>query len=446
MHGSSTAPISVFPALRLHFQVKPQIAVALAGLFLVWTAPATAQSSPPQQDRIAADRVLREQEVTERKQEGYSPLSVRIGSFMLNPGFDVSGRYTDNLYSTPNDRKSDLYTILNPSLLVRSDFPVHEFEAWASSKVLRYKNYSGEDVENYDLYARAKIDVMRGSWFAFKPSYILDHETRSSPDAVSGGKEPIKTTAKGLDFEAEHKPARLLLRTDVAYIDRSFDDSRLADGLTVNNADRNREEINGGVRLGYELTPGYIGFVEGRANDRSYDNPIDDLGFRRDSSGYEARVGASIELTGKLKGDVFAGYMWQDYVDPRFRNIATPVVGTALRWNATTLTTVKLQVSRTVEETTVGNAAGYMQNAVEVGVDHELKRNIILSASGKVSDQDYRGIVRDDRLYEAKFKATYQMNRNYSAYTGYNYSARSSNTDSAEYHTNVVYVGIAALF
>ncbi len=428
------------------------LAVALGGhQAMAQTAPAAAtpaspQYTPAQAERIKQNRELEDQEVAERQQPGYAPLGMRVGAFMLNPGIDATAGYTDNLYATSNDVKSDYYTSIKPSLFVQSNWAVHQLELWTSGELLRYLEYTDEGTENFDAYIRGKVDIVRGSWFSVKPFYILDHEKRSSPDAVTGGVEPIAVTTEGVDFVAEHKPARLWFRGDATLKKLTFDDSRLSSGGSINNTDRDRQEMLGGLRAGYELTPGYSAFVEGRANDRKYDSTVDDLGFRRDSSGYELRTGAEIELTGKLKGDVFAGYMWQDYVDSRFENLSTPVFGASLTWNATGLTTVKVKAARTIEETTISNAGGGLRNLFEANIDHELRRNLILSAGGSYSQQEYRGTSRDDDTYELKLKAAYLINRVYKLSGGYTYANRSSTAAAADYDINTVSITLSALF
>jgi len=458
---ASTKPFNV--SVRLGALTQKRISLGGAGvsiLALMLSAQAMAQTAPSsssmppapiqlsqaQVERIEKDRNLASQEVAERQQPEYAPLGIRLGAFMINPGIEVTGNYTDNLYATTNNEKSDYFLTVNPSVFVQSNWSLHQLEFWASGKTIRYKEYEDESVNNFDVFTRGKFDIARGSWVSLKPYYILDHEKRGSPDTSTGALEPTQIATKGLDFNAEYKPARLWFKADATIRDFTFDNSQLGSGGFINNADRDRTEIFGGLRAGYELIPGYSAFVEARANDRKYDSAIDDLGFRRDSSGYEARIGAELELTGKLKGDIFAGYMWQDYTDARFVNLSAPVFGASLTWNATGLTTVKLKVARTVEETTINRAAGNLQNSFEVNVDHELQRNIILSANGKYSQQDYRGTTRDDDTYEASLKANYRLNRIYKLSGGYTYSSRSSNAVSSDYTSNTISAGVTALF
>ncbi len=426
---------------------------SLAVLCLPGMAQAQTSNTPPQnefnptqKEQIERNRALETQEVTERKQPGYEPLGIRLGAFMINPGLDILATYTDNLYSSKDDKKADFFTTINPSVYVQSNWTAHQLELWASGRFLRYLEYSDEGTNNFDTYARGKFDIARGSWVALRPFYTFDHETRGSPDAVTGGLEPIEVVTRGIDFTAEHKPTRLWFAADASLKEMTFTNSLLAGGGVVNNADRDRREAAGGVRVGYELTPGYSAYVEGRANDRKYESAVDDLGYRRDSSGYETRLGAQVELTGKLKGLVYLGYLWQDYVDPRFEAVSGPVFGAGLTWNATGLTTVKVKAARSIEETTINRAAGALQNVFELSVDHELQRNIILSAGGKYTQQDFRGVDRNYDVYEANLKATYQINRSYKVTGGYTYNHRAANVAASEYSTNTVFVGFASLF
>jgi len=397
-------------------------------------------------DKIAKDREISEQEVSEREQEGYSPLGMRLGSFLLNPGAELRATYTDNLYATSNDRSSDYYTTIVPSLLARSDWNVHELEFWASADIFRYRNHHADNVEDYQTYLRGKYDIARASWISVMPQYESGHEDRGDPNAIVSAVSPTETTTKSLEIKGEHRPTRLWLGGDLTASDVSFDNTKLTNGAITNNKDRDLTVLDGGVLVGYEIIPGYSAYVEGRINDREYDVSVDDSGFRRDSSGYEARAGAEIELTGTLKGNVFLGYMWQSYDDARFEKLTKPVYGADLTWNATGLTTVKLSGFRTIEETTTANAAGYLADSFEISADHELLRNVILSTGAEYTRNAYRGTNRTTDGVEGTLGAKYRLNRNYTLEAEYTYFARQASDKVSEYHKNTIFVGLSALF
>src|SRR3546814_5981286 len=105
------------------------------------------------------------------------------------------------------------------------------------------------------------------------------------------------------------------------------------------------------LRGGYEIMPSYEAFLRVTYNQRDYDSNVDDAGFNRDSDGYEAVAGVALDLSGVTFGDVYAGYMSQDYDDPALQDVDGPVVGAGVTWNPTALTSARLDVSRSEEHT-----------------------------------------------------------------------------------------------
>jgi hypothetical protein len=88
----------------------------------------------------------------------------------------------------------------------------------------------------------------------------------------------------------------------------------------------------------------------------------------------------------------------------------------------TQLTTVTLSGSRTVIDSDVIGEGGYLSSNYVLQVDHELFRNIILTASASIGNDDYQGVDRVDNRLIGSFGATYlitrtlALNLNYSHY------------------------------
>ena len=55
-------------------------------------------------------------------------------------------------------------------------------------------------------------------------------------------------------------------------------------------------------------------FVEGSINDRDYKQPIRSAGLRRGSSGYVLLSGMTFQMTGKLTGEISAGWGQQQSI------------------------------------------------------------------------------------------------------------------------------------
>jgi uncharacterized protein (PEP-CTERM system associated) len=73
-----------------------------------------------------------------------------------------------------------------------------------------------------------------------------------------------------------------------------------------------------------------------------------------------------------------------------------------------------------------------------VTVEHELLRNVILTANGTYSNQDYQGITRTDNVYSGSIGGRYLITRNFSAGLTGTYSRRNSNAVNSSYNQQIV--------
>jgi hypothetical protein len=174
---------------------------------------------------------------------------------------------------------------------------------------------------------------------------------------------------------------------------------------------------------------------------RRYDETPDTTGVDRDSWGYSVVGGVALDFGGITFGEIYAGYLQQFYDDSDLENVSAPTFGGALTWNATTLTTVTLAVERAVLETTDAGASGYISTAGELTVDHELLRNVILSASGAVTNNDYEGTSRTDWFYIGNVGARYLLNRNLYLSAGYLFRHRTSD-EVNNFDQNLIRIGL----
>ncbi len=252
------------------------------------------------------------------------------------------------------------------------------------------------------------------------------------------GTEPTEFRLLSPRVGFSRKSGRVRLDLDGTLARFDFDNVSAAGGATINNDDRDRNEWAAKLRMGYEIVPNFEAFVRGSYNVRRYDSRVDDNGFDRESDGFEAVAGTAIEITGITFADVFAGFRSQDFDDPRFETIDGPGFGGSLTWNATKLTTVEALVTRTVEETTIVNAAGFFASRVGLSVDHELLRNVLIGANADYTDSDYRGIGRNDDDINAGAYARYLVNRYLYLTARYRYSERASNVAGSDFRKNVV--------
>jgi hypothetical protein len=196
-------------------------------------------------------------------------------------------------------------------------------------------------------------------------------------------------------------------------VDRTvYTDSKLTDGSTTTNDDRNFNQFGGVGRVSYDLLPGVKPFVEAEGDSRIHDVTFDRSGFQRDSSGGYAKGGTSFEFSRLLTGEIAAGYALRDYVDPRLNRLQGLLTSASLTWTATPLTTVKFYSDTQIAETTLPGVSGVLTHTYTFEVDHDFRR--WLTAIGKFSygTYDYQGDNRHDKTYSIEGDLIYKMTRN----------------------------------
>ncbi len=93
----------------------------------------------------------------------------------------------------------------------------------------------------------------------------------------------------------------------------------------------------------------------------------------------------------------------------------------SVEWFPTQLTTVNLTASRSIEETPVANASGFIYTVVNLRADHELLRNVLISPNVGYGLINYRGVDRTDKRPSAGLTATYLLNRLVGLSVGYTF-------------------------
>ena len=148
-----------------------------------------------------------------------------------------------------------------------------------------------------------------------------------------------------------------------------------------NQDDRDRWEYTATERLGYETFDDTIIWVEPQIGWRRYSNRPDDLGFFRNSVGYQVLFGATYDATSITAFEGGIGYMWRNYEDARLPSSGGIAAKALATWNATDLLTLTGKVERTIKEQIQANTGGELDTTVSLRADYEFLYNTIFNAS-----------------------------------------------------------------
>jgi hypothetical protein len=422
------------------------IFASVAGIAIVGTGSAFAESTvgapiPGGDEDVragaAAAAAQQQETVTSRPRPEYDPLGLRYEGFYFYPKWTQTEMFDDNIFATPGAGHADLISIFSPGFQIRSDFNQHAISFGGRADLGRYMISPDENYDDWAFFSDGRIDITRDAGLVGAATCARRHEDRGSPDNVNG-KHPTEFYAFEPSIGGYWQLNRFSIRTQLGLTRYDFENVTTSTGQTIIQNDRDRTEYTAGARFGYEIVPNYEAFVSGAYNSRVYNDKVDQDGFRRSSHGWEVNAGTAVNLTDIVFGNVFVGYFEQYYQDARFDTARGPSFGADITWNVTKLTTIKALVERRTEETTQVDSASYNSMNFGASVDHELLRNVILSAAGSFQHNDYKGIDRTDKLYRADAGAKYLINRYAAIGLAYNFLDRKSTQQGEDFTTNQV--------
>lgn len=409
------------------------------------TVRSSLQNSNQAQSSFARDRNV---SVRQRPHPEYDALGVRLGGFLAYPQVTVTGEYNDNVYATDTAKTDDFLVRIAPQLRVASQWSRHQLNAFARGSVNRFADLSTENNEEYAVGTDGRLDIIRGAYIGGGASYAQSIEPRTSNNTASGSLDPVQFNLTEANLNTSYEFNRLRLSARGDYREFDYKDGRTAAGTVVEQDDRDRKVYSLRGRADYALSPATAFFLQGTVNKRDYRLTPPLANVNRNSDGYEILAGANFELGAVWRGELGVGYLSQEFDDARFGKVDGFGARGELEWFPTQLTTVTFNGSRTVEDAGVFGASSYLSTNLGAQVDHELRRNVIVTAQAGYSNDDYKGVDRTDKRWNAGLSATYLLNRRVGVNAAYTFLDQDSKGAASgnDFRVNRLSVGVTGRF
>lgn len=370
----------------------------------------------------------------------YEAVGVRVGNFELRPAIELSYGRDTNPGRTTGGGASGV-TIVAPELVGRSDWSRHELTFDLRGSYRFFETDSSLDRPDGQGRINGRIDVTRDTRIELEGRGAVGTDDPGSPNVPVGVERLPIYTAFGGTVGVVQNFNRLELSAR-GLIDRlAFQNSKLVDGSTFPNNDRNYNQFGAELRAGYELTPGLRPFVAVGFDRRIHDEAVDRFGLRRDSKAITPRAGVAFE-TGKLKGELSVGYLMRDYEDPALKPLNGVVADGSLAWQATALTTATLTASSRAEESVVPGVSGALRRDVGLRLDHSFRRWLIGTLEAGYGLDDYVGLGRSDTRTSLGVALAYKMNRAFWLKGEFRQEWMRSSDPAASYDASTLLIGM----
>lgn len=397
-----------------------RLALLTAGLVLAAVAPGHAQS------------VGRTAGVMDRQRPDYDATGVPLGGFRLYSGVTLSQSYNDNVFATEKNTRGDFVTVLQPQLRLSSNWSRHSLGATAYGRFTRYWENEVADTDEYGASLNGSLDLASMGTASGFASYGRGAQARTDPEAPANSR-PSLFDRQYLQLSYDKAFNRLLTRAEIEYDRYDFE----------NAADRtlDRTEMSAAVQLGYQLSPRVALFLRPVYRDRHYEEPGSN-GVSRDSKEYNLLVGINFEVASLLIVNFSIGGLYATFDDPSYSALTGVAINGTAQWFPTERLTVTASARRSTQATQQTLASTRLNTTVQLAVDYELYRNVLVGSQVSFREDEFAGTPRTDKTWGAGVGLRYLINRNMAAYTEVGTLHRTSTAANAGFDQTVVTVGL----
>ncbi|UVO51689.1 outer membrane beta-barrel protein [Sphingomonas sp. SUN019] len=371
---------------------------------------------------------------------GLEPVVRQIGPAELRLGVDVSAIYDSNVYATSANARDDVIAVIAP----RAEID------WQS----RSTNVHGEAYGNFRQY----FDTTRENSAQFgaevsgstrlSPTQTLDAQlrfdravqSRADPEAraptnVSPRKINLFSGEVGYSFRGGPFEVKLTPGFDrYDFLDRS-------------ERDRNMKSYRAAARVSYQSAAPVAFFLEGFATRRNFDLRRDFSGVDRDATTYGALLGASREVSGRLRGSLGVGVFRAEADDPALQSYTGIAVDGRVIWSPRARTALTFAAFRGNVATVRSGASGRTDTRASLRVDQEARHNLVWYTQAGWRRSSFRGVIPNSQdIYEGQFGAEYILSRNLSLFTTLTAAERNASQPLDEFSRFTGQLGVRANF
>ncbi|MCB4821072.1 outer membrane beta-barrel protein [Roseicella aerolata] len=406
-----------------------------AGALILAALPAADAFAQPA-GGISREDVQRGVTVESRLRRDYEPLGVRLGGFRLNGQLDLGGGYDDNIRANNRRRTSDGFTDQAGTVSLTSDWTTHAVGITGNFDARQYFGNSDFNWADWDIGAFGRYDLSTTTNVEGRYRHYRDHLDVYSFDVQTAGVfQPVPFSSDEFQFNANTTLNRIGLLGTALYRTYRFEDVNI--GGVQNRVSLNDfDTVIGAIGTSYAFAQGRYANLIFRVQDIAY---TQQESRGRDSFTWEVLGGFTYDFDGVWQARIAFGWRERNYKDPNLKNLQGPAVEGQLTWAPTLLTTLRLDVSRTIEESIRRDTVSFNRTQGGLSVDHEFLRNVILSADARADYREYQN--PNESAFDALFTLStrYLINRNLSLVGSYTHSRRLEATRNLpEYDRNLI--------
>jgi len=344
--------------------------------------------------------------VASRLRPETQPEGVRNGAFILRPAWEQSIGYDSNVLGGPTPLGSWVVGT-RPSLLVTSDWSRNALGAYVAADNRSDLNLPAQSRTNWTASLGGSIDIGRDR-LTLAAAHIASHQDRTDLDALPTD-SPVPFQVNDVRAAYTWSSGRWTVTPNLEFASWNFSNTSIM-GVPASQAYRDRNVLQGGTTVSYELSPQRNLVFVTRAIGQNYLHPSPGQPSLN-STGYQALGGIDYDNDAVWRYRLLLGAEHRNFAAAAYPARSAPIVEGEITWMPSGMTTVTATVTRSMEDAAQEGVSGFIYTNAKLTLDHELRRDLLLQASAVLQRANF--LQGGGQQTSASFGvgATWLMNR-----------------------------------
>ncbi|MFC4255569.1 outer membrane beta-barrel protein [Altererythrobacter xixiisoli] len=384
--------------------------------------------------------------VREQPRKDYDAVGMAIGSFRLFPRVSTGAEFSSNAYQNASNTVAAPVITAVPSLDLRSNWNRHDLRLHADGSFYKYIGEGNRDEANWLLSASSRFDATKELSFNSTTSIAQITVNRFSGDVFTELASVSSYRRNYTLLGARYAAGRAQITLNAEHLDLHFNPLKLLNGseLSQEANDRSVTRLNGQIE--YAFSPSVAVFSQISGSKIEFDTPVGTSIARANSNGVRVLAGTRVDFVGLARATIAAGYTLRDYDD----NNSSRVDGLSAEMEVlvfpSALTTLTFRATRRLADSRIIDGLPFFVTDYSAGIDHAVRRNLLLEASVRAFYQNYVSSSLRARSFIANTGVTYLVSPKLEFGGFLNYSQRVPDRSSTERRYSEIRTGVEVTF
>jgi len=317
--------------------------------------------------------------VQSRTRPEYEPLGIRIDTSMFRPLLGVSVGYDNNIFGGPAHHGAwEIAT--QPSVLASTENSIGSAGLYLSANDVHYQGEPSQNRTDGSAFFGGTINLGRDK-LTLGAGYLSQHEDRTALDALPSDR-PVAFTVANFRTSYDAVFGRFTATPSIEVNQFQFADTTIF-GQPISEAARDRTSVQSGVTLRYSWMSGRDLLWVNRVVDTRYDHPSAGQPSNN-SNAWQTLFGVDYDDDTVWRYRLLGGVEYRQAAAASTASQTTGIAEAEITWSPSGMTTLRASVFRGIEDAAQTGLSSYTYTSAQLRADHELLRNVLLTASATV--------------------------------------------------------------